>query len=266
MLTDALLIALLAGLAGVDLFDGLTHFHRPVVMGPLVGLILGDVYTGLLVGGTLELVWMGMVPLAGAQPPNVVIGGVIGTAFAILTKADPKVAIGVAVPFSIAVQGCITLLFTLFSPMMHRCDRMVKELNWRGVERVNYLGIGILFIFYFVVAFLPIYFGADAASAMVQKAPGWLLDGLAVAGGMMPAIGFSLLMKVMMKKNLRGLFYPRLYLGHVPQAADPGGGAGRPGDRPDRFLQHATRRGRGDGPARSAGGRRRWHLTIPTIC
>ncbi len=80
MLTDALLIALLAGLAGVDLFDGLTHFHRPVVMGPLVGLILGDVYTGLLVGGTLELVWMGMVPLAGAQPPNVVIGGVIGTA------------------------------------------------------------------------------------------------------------------------------------------------------------------------------------------
>ncbi|ASL94249.1 PTS N-acetylgalactosamine transporter subunit IIC [Serratia sp. OLHL2] len=206
MLTDALLIALLAGLAGVDLFDGLTHFHRPVVMGPLVGLILGDVYTGLLVGGTLELVWMGMVPLAGAQPPNVVIGGVIGTAFAILTKADPKVAIGVAVPFSIAVQGCITLLFTLFSPMMHRCDRMVKALNWRGIERVNYLGIGILFIFYFVVAFLPIYFGADAASAMVQKAPGWLLDGLAVAGGMMPAIGFSLLMKVMMKKTYVAYF------------------------------------------------------------
>ena len=26
---------------------------------------------------------------------------------------------------------------------------------------------------------------------MVQKAPGWLLDGLAVAGGMMPAIGFA---------------------------------------------------------------------------
>ncbi|MBV7351668.1 PTS N-acetylgalactosamine transporter subunit IIC, partial [Klebsiella pneumoniae] len=35
MLTDALLISLLAGLAGVELFDGLTHFHRPVVMGPL---------------------------------------------------------------------------------------------------------------------------------------------------------------------------------------------------------------------------------------
>lgn len=206
MLTDALLIALLAGIAGVDLFNGLTHIHRPIVIGPIVGLILGDVKTGLLVGGTLELVWMGMVPLAGAQPPNVVIGSIIGTTFAIMTHADPKVAIGIAVPFSIAVQGCITLLFTLYSPMMHKCDEMVKNLNWRGIERVNYFGILILFLFYFIVAFLPIYFGAEAASAMVQKAPQWLLDGLAVAGGMMPAIGFSLLMKIMMKKTYVAYF------------------------------------------------------------
>lgn len=206
MMTDALPIALIAGIAGVDLFNGLTHFHRPVVIGPIVGLILGDVQTGLLVGGTLELVWMGMVPLAGAQPPNVVIGGIIGTTFAIMTHADPKVAIGIAVPFSIAVQGCITLLFTLYSPMMHKCDEMVKKLNWRGIEMVNYFGILILFSFYFIVAFLPIYFGADAASAMVQKAPQWLLDGLAVAGGMMPAIGFSLLMKIMMKKTYVAYF------------------------------------------------------------
>lgn len=75
MLIETLLIGLVAGVAGVDLFNGLTHIHRPLVIGPLVGLILGDVYTGLLVGGSLELVWMGMVPLAGAQPPNVVIGG-----------------------------------------------------------------------------------------------------------------------------------------------------------------------------------------------
>jgi N-acetylgalactosamine PTS system EIIC component len=206
MLFEALLIALLAGVAGVDLFDGLTHMHRPVVIGPLVGLILGDVQTGLLVGGTLELVWMGMVPLAGAQPPNVVIGGIIGTAFAILTKAEPTVAIGVAVPFSIAVQGCITVLFTAFSPMMHKCDEMVKRGNWRGIEWVNYLGMITLFVFYFVVAFLPIYFGADAAGSVVQKAPKWVLDGLGVAGGMMPAIGFALLMKIMLKTNYIAYF------------------------------------------------------------
>ncbi|PHM55292.1 PTS N-acetylgalactosamine transporter subunit IIC [Xenorhabdus sp. KK7.4] len=206
MFVDALLISILAGIAGIDLFNGLTHIHRPVVIGPLVGLILGDIQTGLLVGGALELVWMGMVPLAGAQPPNVVIGGIIGTTFAILTQADPKVAVGIAVPFAIAVQGCITLLFTIYSPMMHKCDQMAKKRNWRGIEWVNYFGLIILFCFYFIVAFLPIYFGADTARAVVQQAPKWLLDGLSVAGGMMPAIGFALLMKVMMKKTYVAYF------------------------------------------------------------
>lgn len=65
MFLEALLIAIWAGLAGIDLFNGLTHIHRPVVTGLVVGLILGDVQTGLMAGATLELVWMGMVPLAG---------------------------------------------------------------------------------------------------------------------------------------------------------------------------------------------------------
>ncbi|XNM62177.1 PTS sugar transporter subunit IIC [Escherichia coli] len=39
----------------------LTHIRRPVVLGPLVRLVLaGDVHTGILTGGTLELVWMGL--------------------------------------------------------------------------------------------------------------------------------------------------------------------------------------------------------------
>lgn len=206
MLTEALLIALLAGIAGVDLFDGLTHIHRPVVIGPIVGLILGDVKTGLLVGGSLELVWMGMVPLAGAQPPNVVIGGIIGTTFAILTGADPQVAIGIAVPFAIAVQGCITILFTVYSPMMHKCDKFVDKLNFKGIAWVNYLGMIILFCFYFIFAFLPIYFGAEAATELVKKSPQWLLDGLSIAGGMMPAIGFAMLMKIMIKKTYVAYF------------------------------------------------------------
>jgi Phosphotransferase system, mannose/fructose/N-acetylgalactosamine-specific component IIC len=124
----------------------------------------------------------------------------------ILTHADPKVAIGIAVPFAIAVQGCITILFTIYSPMMHKCDRFVDQLNFKGIEWVNYLGMIILFGFYFIVAFLPIYFGADAATALVQKSPQWLLDGLSVAGGMMPAIGFAMLMKIMMKKTYIAYF------------------------------------------------------------
>ncbi|MEG1003522.1 PTS N-acetylgalactosamine transporter subunit IIC [Clostridium sp.] len=201
MFIKALLIALWAGIAGVDMFDGLTHIHRPIVTGPIVGLILGDLQTGLMVGASLELVWMGMVPLAGAQPPNVVIGGIIGTSIAILGKLDPQAAIGVAVPFAVAAQAGITLLFTAFSPVMHTADRYAEETNTKGINRINYLGILVLFISYFICGFLPIYFGADKAAQLVSMIPESIIGGLSVAGGIMPAIGFAMLLKIMLKKE-----------------------------------------------------------------
>jgi len=201
MLMDALLISILAGIAGIDLFDGLTHIHRPVVTGAIVGWILGDIRMGLIVGGTLELVWMGAVPVGGAQPPNVVIGGIIGTTFAILTKQEATTAIGVAIPFAVAVQACITLLFTFFSPVMIKADKYADEANTDGIARINYLGMAILFVFYFTITFLPIMLGAEAAQKVVSILPEWLIHGFGVAGGMMPAIGFAMLLKIMFKKE-----------------------------------------------------------------
>ncbi|WP_144572358.1 PTS N-acetylgalactosamine transporter subunit IIC [Bacillus paramycoides] len=201
MLLQALLVAIWAGIAGIDLFNGLFHIHRPIVTGVIIGLIFWDVTTGVITGAAIELVWAGMVPLAGAQPPNVVIGGIIGTSFAILTGQEPKVAIGIAVPFAVAVQACITLMFTAFSPVMHKADQYAQEANTKGIERINYLGILTLFVFYFVIAFLPIYFGAEAAKGVVETLPKWLISGLGVAGGMMAAIGFAMLLKIMLKKQ-----------------------------------------------------------------
>ncbi|MGX7419376.1 PTS N-acetylgalactosamine transporter subunit IIC [Carnobacterium gallinarum] len=199
MLVQALLIGLWAGIAGIDLFNGLTHIHRPLVTGAIIGLILGDFKVGLMAGATLELVWAGMVPLAGAQPPNVVIGGIIGSSFAILSKQPPEVAVGIAVPFAVAVQGCITLIFTAFSPVMHKMDDLAVEGDTKGIDRLNYLEPMILFVFYFIIAFLPIYFGAEQAGNIVALLPEWLIGGLGVAGAIMPAVGFAMLLKIMFK-------------------------------------------------------------------
>ena len=176
-LLQAFALGLLAFIAGLDMFNGLTHMHRPVVLGPLVGLILGDLHTGILTGGTLELVWMGLAPLAGAQPPNVIIGTIVGTTFAITTGVKPDVAVGVAVPFAVAVQMGITFLFSVMSGVMSRCDRMAANADTRGIERVNYLALLALGVFYFLCAFLPIYFGAEHAKTAIDVLPERLIDG-----------------------------------------------------------------------------------------
>ncbi|MDH2925137.1 PTS system N-acetylgalactosamine-specific EIIC component (Man family) [Nicoletella semolina] len=213
-LLQSITLGIVAFLAGLDLYNGLTHFHRPVVLGPIVGLVLGDLQTGILVGGTLELVWMGLAPLAGAQPPNVIIGTVVGATFAISTKTDPKVAVGIAVPFAIAVQMGITFLFSVMSAVMVRCDQMAEEANLKGIDYVNYFGLLVLGTFYFFCAFLPVYFGAEHAGKIIELLPKQVIDGLGVAGGIMPAIGFAVLMKIMMKNA----YIPYFILGFVAAA------------------------------------------------
>ena len=188
-LLQAFALGIIAFIAGLDMFNGLTHIHRPVVLGPLVGLVLGDLHTGILTGGTLELVWMGLAPLAGAQPPNVIIG-------------------------TIAVQMGITFLFSVMSGVMSRCDRMAENADTRGIERVNYLALLALGTFYFLCAFLPIYFGAEHAKTIIDVLPQRLIDGLGVAGGIMPAIGFAVLLKIMMKN----VYIPYFILGFVAAA------------------------------------------------
>ena len=234
-LLQAFALGILAFIAGLDMFNGLTHMHRPVVLGPLVGLILGDLHTGILTGGTLELVWMGLAPLAGAQPPNVIIGTIVGTTFAITTGVKPEVAVGVAVPFAVAVQMGITFLFSVMSGVMARCDRMAANADTAGIERVNYLALLALGTFYFLCAFLPIYFGAEHAKTAIDVLPTRLIDGLGVAGGIMPAIGFAVLLKIMMKKRLYPLLHPGFCRRSLAQTPCAGNRRRSTGNGADRF-------------------------------
>ena len=59
---------------------------RPIVVGPLVGLVLGDVKMGILCGATLETVFMGAIQVGSAVPPDPMIGAGVGTALAINTS------------------------------------------------------------------------------------------------------------------------------------------------------------------------------------
>ena len=44
--------------------------HRPLIACTVVGLILGDVKTGILLGGTLEMIALGWMNIGAAQSPD----------------------------------------------------------------------------------------------------------------------------------------------------------------------------------------------------
>ena len=105
-----LLVALFAFIAGIDQYNFLESLYQPIVSGAVIGAILGDLQTGLIVGGTYQLMTIGNMPVGGAQPPNPVIGGIMAVVFAISSKLEPAAAVGLAVPFALIGQYSVTIL------------------------------------------------------------------------------------------------------------------------------------------------------------
>jgi mannose/fructose/N-acetylgalactosamine-specific phosphotransferase system component IIC len=60
---------------------GFTMLGRPIVIAPLVGLLLGDLQTGLLVGAALETIFMGVVNIGGAAAAEPGLASALAAAF-----------------------------------------------------------------------------------------------------------------------------------------------------------------------------------------
>lgn len=86
---QGLLVALIAAAVYMESRIGGQHMlDRPIIIGPLVGLVMGNPGMGLAIGGELELVWMGLNGIGTTTPPNVVVGSALATALAISTGAS----------------------------------------------------------------------------------------------------------------------------------------------------------------------------------
>lgn len=76
---NLLLSGLVAVLCGLDRTAVLQlMLSRPIVAGPLTGLVLGSPLTGLQVGMLVELLWLGRLPVGASIPPDdtqIAVGG-----------------------------------------------------------------------------------------------------------------------------------------------------------------------------------------------
>ena len=70
MIVQAILVGLIAAWGSLDYAFGTLYTFRPIVLGPLVGLALGDVKTGVEIGASLELLFMGAISVGAYIPPE----------------------------------------------------------------------------------------------------------------------------------------------------------------------------------------------------
>lgn len=209
------LVFLVTFIAAIDQFSFLESLYQPIVTGMVIGLILGDIKTGLIVGGTYQLMTIGNMPVGGAQPPNAVIGGIMAAVLAISLKLEPTAAVATAIPFALLGQYGVTLIFSLMSPVMTVADGYARNANPRGIERINYLSMALVGTVFGIIVTLFFVGGATFGDRVVAAIPTWFMSGLGAAGGMMRYVGFAILMKVMISGQMWGFYFAGFALASI---------------------------------------------------
>ena len=206
-------ILLLTLYSAYQILDELTinsSAGSPVFAGFITGLVMGDLKTGLFIGGSLQLVVLGVGTFGGASRIDATSGAVLATAFSVATGIKAELAISaIAVP--VAALLVYTDVLGRFSTtyFAHRIDAAVEKFDYKGVERNYLLGAIPWGLSRALPVLLALWLGGDAVKAFsdwLANNAQWIADGLILAGKMLPGVGFAILLRYLsVKKNLHYL-------------------------------------------------------------
>ncbi|KRL99023.1 N-acetylgalactosamine PTS, EIIC [Liquorilactobacillus satsumensis DSM 16230 = JCM 12392] len=198
-------------IVGLDCWLQAFFIFRPIIVCTITGLILGDLQLGVIAGGLTELAFAGLTPAGGTQPPNTVICGIMTVVIAATNNTAPATAIGLSLPFAMLMQYILLFFYSSFSLFMSRFDKYAAAGDTRSFKRLNFIPLSIVTLSFGIVAFLSAYAAQGPMHTLVSSMPQWLTHGFELAGGILPAVGFAMLLKVMLKLN----YFPYLLLGFV---------------------------------------------------
>lgn len=182
--------------------------RRPLVMAPIVGLLLGNLEKGIVMGATLEVVFLGTSQIGGALPSDSMTGSIFGTAFAILTNQSTQIALTLSIPIAILAVSLNQFILFVVGLLEEKFQQSIDKNNYRRFVQLHYGMIGLQVALYFFVGFVGLLAGTTAIQHLLNIIPTVIMNGLNLAGKMLPALGIALLLNMLWDSKLAvfGLF------------------------------------------------------------
>lgn len=216
---QAILIGILAylGSLSVPWFFGLTGgwytLSRPLVSGFLIGLILGDIQTGIIVGVAVQIVYIALVTPGGQMPQDLNAAAYIGVTLGILAvKEGATVASAVSIATAVGAVGTIFHNFMMLSNSFwnHRAIASINKGDFKGLQFNHLYGPQMTqFLYRFIPTFIVLYFGQGLALRIIEVFPvdSYVMRILTALGGMLPAVGVAILLRQVVKKDIDLIVY-----------------------------------------------------------
>lgn len=213
-ITQALIIGILAylGSLSVPWFFGLSGgwytLSRPLVSGLLIGIILGDVQTGILVGIAVQVVYIALVTPGGAMPQDLNSAAYIGVALGVVAvKGGATIGAAIAIATAVGAVGTIFHNFMMISNSFwnHRAMVAIKKGDYVSLKFNHYYGPQLTqFCYRFIPTFLVLYYGSGLATKIIEMFPvtSFVMRTLTALGGLLPAVGVGILITIVIKKDI----------------------------------------------------------------
>lgn len=182
-------------------------FTRPIVAAPVIGLFLGDFKTGIIMGASLESIFMGISAIGGSVPADAHTSTLIAVAFTILSGSSIESGLAIAMPIGTLMASFAGILMSLFSSLAPYWENLAAKGNMKkfGFQMI-FFDLFIARLASMIVLFFAVAYGVDGLNAFLGSLPVWVMTGLGKASGMMTAVGFAIITSMIWNKEV-GVFF-----------------------------------------------------------
>ena len=216
-LIQAVLLGIFACLSSMPGLGGTTignyTLGRPLVAGLVVGIILGDIKSGIIVGAAIEVICIALVTQGGTVSADVRAISYIGIPLAIVSikglGIDPSTT--EATQLAAALGAAVGTLGTVLFYGTATVNLLWQHIGWKSIEKGNFKNLYFVnmvypWISHIICSFIPTFIITISGEYMVQIIKNYLpMDGIAMktlftVGSLLPAVGIAILLKQVVTK------------------------------------------------------------------
>ena len=198
ILLQNLLITIFAFIWGIDTVG----FQVVNVLTPLVvGAITGEWTQAIVISGTFTLMGLGAVSIGGASVPNYGLASLIGSYIAIRSHTGLNTAIAIGIPVGLLAIQLDILVKTGMNFVAAHAEHLADEKKFKQMNRFLYAGPLLAGLQIAVPVGIVAFLGTAVVKDILNAFPEWFMNGLSIAGAMLPVVGIGILLHYMPVKK-----------------------------------------------------------------
>ena len=182
--------------------------NRPIVVAPILGLLLGDFQTGIIMGASLESIFMGISAIGGSVPADALSASIVAVCYTVLTGSDVETGLAIALPIGTVMASLSSILLSFSSALAPYWEKLALSGKPGRFLTQNLIFSGLIYpLPNVIIIFLGIAFGVTGLNSALAALPPFVMTGLTAASSMMVAVGFAILISMIWSKDVASFFF-----------------------------------------------------------